>query len=105
MARLRRAMRSPRDCRCGWREGKKCARIIVPGSQGAGRITATQRHRTGGCLMIEPCNYALAVSAAIKSKSWDEETSTHVTSCVHCSEMIRVAEWTRSLATNFDQRP
>jgi len=55
--------------------------------------------------MNESCNYEIAVSAAIQFKHWNEETSDHVASCAHCSEIVRIAEWTRSLSTNIDRRP
>ena len=49
-------------------------------------------------MMQELCTYEAAVSEAVQSGFWDEETSSHVASCIHCSEMIHVAEWTRSLS-------
>ena len=55
--------------------------------------------------MQQLCAYEAAVSAAVQSRLWDEETSHHVASCILCGEVIRAAEWTRSLAPEPDWPP
>ena len=55
--------------------------------------------------MQELCAYEAVVSAAVQSGRWDEKTSRHVASCIHCTEVICAAEWTQSLAIEPDWPP
>ena len=48
--------------------------------------------------MTEFCTHEPAVSTAVMSGRWDEETANHAASCLRCSDIIRTAEWMRSMA-------
>ena len=49
-------------------------------------------------MMTESCAHEPTVSTAVKSGRWDEETGNHAASCIRCSDIIRTAEWMRSMA-------
>jgi hypothetical protein len=55
--------------------------------------------------MNESCKYVHVVSAAIQSDRWDKVTSNHVASCAHCSDMVHITGWTRSLTNDLAWRP